>query len=350
MALAASLPASGAAQTVDEYRDRVARLRVLWDTATARADRAGRVREATTVLTLQAGSLLLLVAPHFERAARSAAPILAARLGEGLGADTALLRGLALYLPWGPESAPPVEGREVVRLQMLEDDRTRLVERLLRWTEGWLGRDSDTTFTRWLARSVPLGAGGPQAEEIYAELSVAPSPLAGACLAGDLHACRVGLVLEPVADSIGEWYDAEGRRNLVRSLVGLQRSDPAAARVCIERGWDQVCDDLLRRFVAGSVPPPISYVAREHLLRFALAQGGPGAYRRLYAAAAGGGPVDAILAATAQRDTRPLLADWQASIAASKPRAVALPGGVAVTSLLWIGVLLGLALASTRWR
>jgi hypothetical protein len=268
---------------------------------------------------------MLLAAPHFERVARSAAPRLIERLADGLGPDTSLLRELALYLPWGPQGPPAVDGREVLRLRVLDQDRELLVERLLRWTEGWLGRHSDSAFARWLARSVPIGPGGPETEEIFAELSTAPSHLAGACLGGDLDACRVGLVLEPVRDSITEWYDLEGRRNLVRRLTGLQRQDRTAALVCIERAWYQVCEDLLRRFAAGSVPPPISYAAREHLVRFALTQGGSGAHGRLYA-------------------------DWQMLIASARPRPVTLRAGVAAWTLAWIAAFLGLALASTRWR
>lgn len=352
--LAGPAPAGG--QTVEHYRARVTRLLEVWSLAQAAADSADALLRANTdVEMIRFGSLVVLAHPVRALAARLAARGAWRDLAEILGRDTVLLDSVAFYLPerdrqWA--RGPLLQGRatQVVRTLATRPDILR--RQLLGSAERTLSRSVDSIFRDWLHGGVPVARATPDPEELHVEFVTAPSPLVHDCRLGDLTACRRALVFTDVSDKVREWYDAEGRAQLIRGLPGLIRRDREAADVCLERGWDDVCIAILRGLPSGP-PPPLAFPARASLVRYALQRGGDGAYGRLFDAArqvADITMIPIVIATAAGVPIDTLLDDWRTAVVNARPERIPLRLSSALVAVLWIAGLFGTAMRNTRWR
>ncbi len=356
LALSVALIGSADAQTVEQYRDRTRRLLDVWSEARVLADSADQVlREAMDVERIRFGTLLVLAHPERALGARWAARSAWRELAKTLGSDTVLLDGVVFYFPERSRSwaaGPIADGRatQVVRTMATRPDILR--RQLLGHVEGTLSASVDSIFDTWLHGPIPISRATPDLEELYIELVTAPSPLVRECRNGDLTACHLAFVFINVTDRIREWYDEDGREQLIRGLPGLIRQDPEAAEVCLDRGWDDVCIAILQGLPSGP-PPPLSYAARASLVRFALQRGGDGAYGTIFDAArnlADSTMVPHVVAAAAGVPIDTLLSEWRAAAINARPEQITLRLRSALLAVLWIVGLFGMAMRNTRWR
>jgi hypothetical protein len=349
-------PAPAGGQTVEQYRARVNRLLEVWSQAREAADSADdALRANMDVETIRFGTLVVLAHPERAFAARLAARGAWRDLEEILGRDTVLLDSVAFYLPerYRPWAAGPLlQGRstQVVRTMATRPDILR--RQLLGYGELTLSRSVDSIFRNWLHGAVPVARATPDLEELHVEFVTAPSPLVRDCRLGDLPACRRALVFADVKDKVREWYDAEGRAQLIRGLPGLIRQDREAADVCLERGWDDVCIAILQGLPSGP-PPPLAFPVRASLVRYALERGGDGAYGRLFDAArhlADSTMIPHVIATAAGVPIDTLLDDWRTAVVNARPERIPLRLWSALVAVLWITGLFGTAMRNTRWR
>jgi hypothetical protein len=358
MAVALSVAPIGPAdaQTVEQYRARTRRLLDVWSEARVLADSADQVlRETMDVERIRFGTLLVLAHPERALGARLAARSAWSELAQTLGRDTVLLDGVVFYIPERdrPWAAGPIaDGRatKVVRTMATRPDILR--RQLLGHVESTLSESVDSIFNAWLHGPIPVSRAIPNLEELYVEFITAPSPLVRECRNGDLAACRRALVFINVSDQIREWYDEDGREQLIRGLPGLIRQDPEAAEVCFDRGWDEVCIAILQGLRSGP-PPPLSYSTRASLVSFALQRGGDGAYGTMFDAAhhlADSTMVPHVVAAAAGLPIDTLLSEWRTAVINARPEQVTLRLRSTLVAVLWIVGLFGMAMRNTRWR
>ncbi len=206
-------------------------------------------------------------------------------------------------------------------------------------------KSGDTTLTRWLdPASFAIGFFRPlatDAERTHVELVTAPSQAVRACQAGDLLRCLDAVGVRPMQDPLRELYSPEERVALARELVPGTRNLNSG---CLVQGRAAACDSLLRDH---NLALPLSQDSRRLLVRFALADGGAGALRRLRETA---GTLGERLGAAAGVPVNSLVAEWRARAVAARPDPVTAPGRTAVSTLCWAGLFGLLALRSTRWR
>ena len=210
----------------------------------------------------------------------------------------------------------------------------------------------DHAFVTWLGGTLrPATRAAQERTNVYVELVTAPSTPARDCFLGALPACRIALGLQSAGDPLDLWYPGTAER---RALVTLVFADffnhgaSAGAFASCTAGVDSVCDALLRRLPAGSLPGPLGTQARTTLLRVALEAGGRDAYHRLVADS--DQALSDRIASAANADLDGVLTRWRDQILAARPPAVSLSWWEIALTLAWAGVFGACALRSSRWR
>jgi hypothetical protein len=179
------------------------------------------------------------------------------------------------------------------------------------------------------------------------ELILSGSTAAHECASGAIVRCEQVLGLLTSSDPAFTFYDAAQRRSLIEGNArNLRRADTKLYDRCIAGGVQAACDSLVRQIPAEAVPNPTNPAVRQSLARFAIAEGGDGAFERF---AAGNSP-RAKIEGAARLPMDAVIARWNAALAASRNGSPALDPGTALSALAWATLCACLALRSSRWR
>jgi hypothetical protein len=352
-----SLAPTAAAQSTDDYRERVERLDARLERIRQEHTRAvGADTLPGDLDTLRVGPIRLLAPQPARRFVQAVAERLRDSLRLTVRGDSLFLpslmylirpsrRGLAPFRfegvggwVYGDQDSP---GRE-------PDSPDHVASGLLGMLRGSAAQSLDSTMRRWLEGSLPLDTLTEiQAHTVYIELATKPLAVSGACYAGQLDRCREALAVG--TGGAEAWYTDEERRQLVASAMawhrGVQR-DPGA-RLCATTGDEPACTEILQTY-PNLVQEPLSPMARQTLVRVAFESGGEGAFGRLMTGDSLALPDR--LARTAGLPVDSLIARWHAAIIAARPAGTVLSRAGGWTAFLWVVVLGVLAMRGTRWR
>lgn len=338
---------SGSAQNV-------ARLERMWKDAARAAshvDSMTRLRESVDLDTVRRGNLVVLTPGDLEALAVDVADSTWARLegtyGDQIKAPRHRPLVIALYssskgpAPYGyPPDAVTIPVAGVSGRRMVPAQSVLALATTLR-------RDYDKPFDRWLGTAIRTDTASAARAVLYEDLVTSPSPLARGCYVGNLRDCAEALGLIPTPDPATQWYDAAGRRELLRNLLFVSPHD-GLIKECVDAGIDAVCLRLLRGPDSLRVTPPLTPESRELLVRIALQAGGhralqllldnprPQIGRRLELAS--GIPMDS------------LVRRWHTAVLSTRPVSVDLTPDLGWVALAWVLVLGSLVLGSSRWR
>lgn len=338
---------SGAAQNV-------ARLEQMWKDAaraSSHVDSMTRLRESVELDTVRRGNLVVLTPGDLETLAVDVADTVWARLegtyGDQLKAPRHRPLVIALYSSVrGP--APYGYAPDAVAIPVAGGSGQRMVpaQALIALVNA-LRADFDGPFNRWLG--VPIRTDSPSVAraEPYEDLVTSPSPLARGCYVGSLRDCEEALGLIPTPDPATAWYDAAGRRELLRNLLLVSPHD-GLINECVEAGVDAVCLRLLRGSDSSRVTPPLTPESRELLVRIALHAGGRKALQLLLDNP--GRPIGRRLELASGVPLDSLVRRWHTAVLSTRPVSVDLTPGVGWIALGWALVLGTLVLGSSRWR
>lgn len=332
----------------------VARLERMWKDAaraSSHVDSMTRLREAIELDTVRRGNLVVLAPGDLETLAVNVADTTWARLegtyGDQIRAPRHRPLVLALYssikgpAPYGyaPDAmAIPVAGGSAQRMAAAQ-----AVIALV----NALRTDFDGPFNRWLGVAIGTDTASAARAEIYENLVTSPSPLARGCYVGSLRDCAEALGLIPTQDPATKWYDAPGRRELLRNLLLVTPHDGLTSE-CVDAGVDAVCLRLLRGPDSSRVTPPLTPESRELLVRIALHAGGHKALQLLLDHP--GQPIGRRLELAAGIPLDSLVRRWHTAVLSTRPVSVDLTPGVGWVALIWALVLGTLVLGSSRWR
>lgn len=312
-------------------------------------DSLRRTSLPATMERFEAGPLVVLADPS-RLPLRQATADAWRLLQEFYGDAAALVAGHPVILRVVDElTRTPNLGKDVrVPKKLPLEDLTRLIARTAAVPRG------DRALLDWLGMSLVPGDDPPRERSVvYVELVTASASVARRCHAGALAACADALGLLPLDGAPERWWTAAERRAVVVATYASYyfRNRPALRALttaCVERGADTACVRLLEGVDRGTWPRPLSPAARAVLVRRALERGGRGAYLALIGDSTTAVPARLTRIAGVPLDT--LVAEWRDLVARSRPRPVAVPWGNAVVALGWLGILMGCALRSSRWR
>jgi hypothetical protein len=225
---------------------------------------------------------------------------------------------------------------------MIDHARVRLAQSvpasLARWAGGMggTGGTAPIRFDTTLAFEWAL---------LRLDLVSSASFISRGCFDGRAADCRHVLGLDSSATPVQSYFDAAGRRDMVRRHGEvLRRRDYTRTEECLA-GTDAACAQLLERGPAdlsiGSVGHRVS------LLQLAIQVGGPDATMRVFR---GDGSVAEQLAAIAGMPVDSLTALWLTRVRNQRVASDNMAAGMAAASLGWIGLLGLLALRNKRWR
>jgi hypothetical protein len=351
-------PAQG--QSLGPLEERVRRLEQRAAALNAKADSvmaAERARWADSLEAITDGGFRILAPPELAGTAREAARLAATTLARAFGDSVVLVIRQEHFLVF-PDAVLDSAHSELRHVRGLgtpvlapADDRvTQLAMNLIGQVHQVLWQRFDPALREWLA--APLAPTLEPARfpgNSYIDLVTSASPPAGACFGGSMAGCLHALGLERPADPGMAWYSASGRRELVGRMSQVLRTGASTHQFasCVHGHSDQDCQALLRR-AAPLIPPPLNPQTRSTLLRLALARGGPEALSRLFHSP--GDPIARRLADVAGQDPAVLLREWHRHILAAKPPPTTLTLPQAWTTIMWAGLLVLVALRSSRWR
>lgn len=204
----------------------------------------------------------------------------------------------------------------------------------------------DAALVRWASTFAPTGGVSASAlAELARQMAATPARPNGACLDGDPGACALALGLGVGLDTLSEWYAPDAWPGLAdRYSRGVTGADATARDRCAA-GDSTACRTFL---LPDRLTPPAGIFGRHYLLELALDLGGPGAIGRL--CTVGSGSIEARLEAASRVPIGTLLAAWSDSVRAAMPGTPAPPPAVAMLSVAWCVLLLGLALGVRQWR
>lgn len=184
---------------------------------------------------------------------------------------------------------------------------------------------------------------------LYIELVTSPWHRVQECYRERLPSCRLALGLDGQDSAAARWYDAEDRRQYVRTLgFNTERTQMALQNRCVLQRVNDACEARFDDLTQTQIPTPFSDGARMSLLAFALDRGGRGAYDRLISGR--GKPMAVRLAAAAGLSPDSLITAWREQVLSARPNTVALTTRSAWTAVCWCFLLAVLALRSSRWR
>jgi hypothetical protein len=339
----------GAAQTPHNLE----RLRRMWENAAARSGRVdslARLRLRVGLDSTRAGNLVILAPAELRSLAAAIAPQVWSRVEAVYGEEARTKAGPIAVGIYHSDSGPPPYGFPVdvvpvpVDPAARDDQNARQVE--MRIPDALRAR-LDPQLNHWLSQAITLRPASSAPSDLYEDLVTSPSPLARSCYVGDLTACRSALGLAPARDAATDWYDAPGRRALVRNLRRDPRN-PVWYEQCVEQAVDAACIHILRGPDSIYTTAPLRSGGRELLVRLALALGGRQAFHRLLGSA--GRPLEQRLETTSGVSSDSLLVRWFATVLANRPEPVMLTAGTGWVALVWAIAFGALILRSSRWR
>lgn len=177
----------------------------------------------------------------------------------------------------------------------------------------------------------------------YRELATSQSPLVRRCFAGDAAACLGALGLGAQGQP-AHWYTPEQLRNLVIFRRGPAPDGSTKKQRCLHAGDADACLAYLQR--VGGIPKPLSAGARATFLMLVLQTGGQGSMERLRH----GATIEERLENAAGTSLHAVADAWQRRVRAERPPVYAGADRVHLVTMLWILLVLGIAMRSTRWR
>lgn len=201
-----------------------------------------------------------------------------------------------------------------------------------------------------LPKSIPWMLPTPGREgrlsDVRRELAVVPSRAVQRCYQGDLSWCWEAVGNSDAADRWSRWYSPDQRRLVVLGDKRRLRPERMQLRAqCVTGHAPHACDE----FLAGETAPvPLSFPARRTLAQEALRIGGRGAYARLLADTTC--TIRECLGRVAGISPDSLMARWRRNVLAAESDNDAGLGSRRWTALLWVLLMAGLAMRSTRWR
>jgi hypothetical protein len=333
---------------------------------------------ATRPDTVRAGSLVLLCprddCGDVRPAAESAWTLLERRYGRSLaevpirplfvGRQTG--HNLWVHQPiWAGQQVPqPGFG---VSGQPFGAGQARLTLGITSYAEYDLWSRSDSVLRGWYPPGPAVADSAELYGGLYYDLVTSPSVTARSCLVGDLSGCAKALLLEPTADPLHEWYDAAGRRELVRRNAATLDRPPLEVELyqCLEERSDASCDRVLALALEDPatrpesfrgawaainirIPTPLGDLGRLTFARVATSGGAPEFWRKLTAGA--GKPLGDRLSGATGVPLDSLLGIWRAAVMAARPAPENPPEHDVSLAALWLGIVGLFALRSTRWR
>ena len=332
----------------------VARLERMWKDAaraSSHVDSMTRLRESIELDTVRRGNLVVLTPGDLETLAVDVADTTWARL-EGTYGD--YIRSprhrplvIALYSSSkGP--APYGYAPDAVAIPVAGGSGRRMVPaQAVLALATTLRRDYDKPLDRWLGTAIRTDTASAAPAVLYEDLVTSPSPLARSCYVGNLRDCAEALGLVPTPDPATQWYDAAGRRELLRNLLFVSPHD-GLIKECVDVGVDAVCIRLLRGPDSSRVTPPLMTESRELLVRIALHAGG---HRALEVLVDNPGPsIGRRLELASGIPMDSLVRRWHTAVMSTRPVSVDLTPDVGWVALVWALVLGTLVLGSSRWR
>ena len=331
----------------------VDRLRRMWENAanaSGRVDSLARLRLRIGLDTVRAGNLVILAPAELRPLAAAIAPPVWNRLEAVFGEEAQAAAGRIVVGIYYSDSGPPPYGYPIDAVPVAVDpaaDAERNAAQLETRIPDKVRARLDPQLNGWLSQAITLRPATFAPPDLYEDLVTSSSPLARSCYVGDLSACRSALGLAPALDAATEWYDAPGRRAVVRNLRRDPRN-PVWYEQCVEQAVDAACIHILRGPDSIHTTAPLSSGSRELLVRLALALGGPAAFHRLLGSA--GRPLRQRLEITSGVSSDSLLARWHATVLANRPEPVMLTAGTGWVALAWAIALGTLVLRSSRWR
>lgn len=329
------------------------RLRQMWENAAAasgRVDSLARLRLRMGLDSIRAGNLVILAPAALRSLAAAIAPQVWGRVEAVYGEEARTKTGPIVVGIYHSDSGPPPYGFPVDVVPIPVDPAAR---------HEWNARQVETRIpdelrtrldpqlNKWLSQAITLRAADSAPPDLYEDLVTSPSPLARSCFVGDLTACRSALGLAPARDPATDWYDATGRRALVRTL----NRDPHNAvwyEQCVEQAVDVACIHILRGPDSIHTAAPLISGSRELLVRLALAVGGQRSFHRLLDSA--GRPLVQRLETTSGISSDSLMTRWRAAVIAARPEPVMLTAGTSWVAVMWAIAFGALVLRSSRWR
>jgi hypothetical protein len=348
-----TVPHAAYGQTVEEYAERVRHLVELRDRMEAVADSGDlAVSRAGGLDSIRVGQLLLYATKERLELVREAGTEAQDLLVAALGAEARILDSVSVTVGFSRDVvvSPPSQDRVALTAYSSVDRVDRVRQVLLSEVSELLNSRLDSTVRNWAGFAVQPADTTIDWRELWVEFATAPSSLVDACQTGGEPECRVALGLVRVEDPIFDWYDADGRREVVRGLPDNSLRDREAISVCLERGWDQICVAVLEGL--DHIRPPLSYPTRQAFLRFALTRtpGGFGRLLRIGGAADSAISMAGVLVDVAQEDLSALIRDWRGRIVDGRPEAVSVGWRTTVSTVVWVSILLSVRLAASRWR
>ena len=353
-------PALVHGQTLSDLEARVRRLEQRAAALSAKEDSVmatERAQWAGSLVSITDGGFRILAPAEMAGSARAAARLASTTLATAFGDSIVQFIRKEQFLVF-PEvvldsahsELRMVRGLGTAVLAPEGDGGRQLAMNLMGQVHQALWQRFDPALREWLGAPLPPTLEPARiAGNSYVDLVTSASPPAGDCFRGSMEACGQALGLERPADPALTWYSERGRRELVGRLSQLLRTGASAGQFasCVHGRSDQDCQTLLRR-ESQVIPPPLNPQARATVLRLALARGGPEALTRLLQS-----PSDLIarrLADAAGQESAALLQQWHRHILAAKPLPTTLTLPQAWATMMWAGVLVLVALRSSRWR
>jgi len=187
---------------------------------------------------------------------------------------------------------------------------------------------------------------------VFLQLITAPSEAVRGCFLGDIGRCNDVLQLNDSSGLLERWYATPAEREaLVTGSFSFYFDRGVTAAPSLRRCRahdDDACTALLRSLPPGTLPRPLTHVARSVLVREALRSGGRDAYRRLVADSAAG--MAARLSSAAGMEIDSLVIHWRNDVLAARPTPLTLPWWASVAAVGWTALFGFCALRSSRWR
>jgi hypothetical protein len=305
--------------------------------------------------TLRIGSLRLLVEPAVRGRAEAAGRVAAARIDSLAGTGAKRLEKHWLVVHLVNDSAHDtivVAARsqrgsgEYLTVYGVAADST-LATWIYQDAVRLLGLGIDSSLYNWLRELTPDTLSTDAWLATRLDMVSSDAQITHRCYNGDLAACKVALRLVEVPDPVMTWYDAVGRRQVVKRVAATWfygRDNREESENCIA-GADAACISVMKKYQ--ELMDPFPPLRRRSLAAVAMQIGGRSGYERMLNAT--GTPAERI-ATVADAPLDSVLHVWLAKVHDTRRPSRDMTPGIAASAFAWMLVCGLLALRSTRWR